>query len=261
MRYPPFLVNTKFMVQPWGSIIQAPGRMPTTLVSGASFGAATGAPSAARTVRDRSAVYHSGWAPSSARAQPPANVTARGFRRTSVIPRAVPMGGSGAGPSRESAGRGVAARTRQAAPKRSRTDCMDRLLPGPPPLVHDPWYVCPSRRPSYYRRGGDRQFRETPESRRGIPLLPAQDHLPRAAGADGVEALLELLVGEAVGDHRGDVQPALDHDRHLVPGLVHLAAVDALDGEHVEDDGPPVDRHLLLGDAQHGDLAAVDPVR
>ena len=30
-------------------------------------------------------------------------------------------------------------------------------------------------------------------------------------------------------------RPDLEHDGHLVPGFVHLAAVDALDGEHVED--------------------------
>ena len=49
----------------------------------------------------------------------------------------------------------------------------------------------------------------------------------------------------------------MQHDRHLVPGLVHLAAVDALDGEHVEDDGVPVDGHLFGGDAQHRDPGAV----
>ena len=32
-----------------------------------------------------------------------------------------------------------------------------------------------------------------------------------------------------------DIQAGLQHHGHLVPGLVHLAAIDALDGEHVED--------------------------
>ena len=52
-------------------------------------------------------------------------------------------------------------------------------------------------------------------------------------------------------------RPDLQHHGHLVPGLVHLPAVDALDREHVEDDRVPVDGHLALGDAEHGDLAAV----
>ena len=47
---------------------------------------------------------------------------------------------------------------------------------------------------------------------------------------------------------------------HLVPGLVHLAAVDAFDGDHVEDDGFPVDGELLAGDAEKGDVSAVKHV-
>jgi len=39
--------------------------------------------------------------------------------------------------------------------------------------------------------------------------------------------------------------PDSRHDGHLVPGLVHFASVDAFDGEHVEDDLLPVNRHLL----------------
>jgi hypothetical protein len=54
-----------------------------------------------------------------------------------------------------------------------------------------------------------------------------------------------------------DVEARLEHDGHLVPGLIHLAAVDALDGEHVEDDGVPVDGHGLGGDAEHRDPGAV----
>ena len=54
-----------------------------------------------------------------------------------------------------------------------------------------------------------------------------------------------------------DVEAGFQHHGHLVPGLVHFAAVDALDGEHVEDDLAPVDGDLVGGDAEHGDLAAV----
>src|SRR5581483_6297856 len=49
--------------------------------------------------------------------------------------------------------------------------------------------------------------------------------------------------------------------RHLVPGLVHLAAVDALDREHVEDDRVEADRHLAGGDPEQRDPAAVGHVR
>ena len=44
-----------------------------------------------------------------------------------------------------------------------------------------------------------------------------------------------------------DVQAALEHDGHFVPGFVHFAAVDALDREHVEDHGVPVDGHFAAG--------------
>ena len=60
-----------------------------------------------------------------------------------------------------------------------------------------------------------------------------------------------------MGDDAGDVEAALEHDGHLVPGLVHLAAVDAADGELVEDDLVPVDGDVFGRDAEHGDLCAV----
>ena len=50
-----------------------------------------------------------------------------------------------------------------------------------------------------------------------------------------------------------DVQPGLEHDRHLVPGLVHLPAVDAAERQHLEHDGVDVQRDLLGRDAQDGD--------
>ena len=58
-------------------------------------------------------------------------------------------------------------------------------------------------------------------------------------------------------DHRRDVETGLHHHRHLVPGLVHLAAVDALQRQHVEDDRGEVDRHLPGLDPEQGDAAAV----
>ena len=49
----------------------------------------------------------------------------------------------------------------------------------------------------------------------------------------------------------------LQHRAHGVPGVVHLAAVDALDGDHVGDDPAPVDRERVLGQPEHRDAAAV----
>ena len=54
-----------------------------------------------------------------------------------------------------------------------------------------------------------------------------------------------------------DVEPRLEHDRHLVPGLVHLAAVDAPQRQHLEDDRVDVERDLLGRDAEDRDPAAV----
>ena len=58
-------------------------------------------------------------------------------------------------------------------------------------------------------------------------------------------------------DDAADVEPALQHRRHLVPGLEHLAPVDALDHETLEDDLVPVDRDFAGRDAEHGDAAAM----
>lgn len=46
----------------------------------------------------------------------------------------------------------------------------------------------------------------------------------------------------------------------MVPGFVHLAAVDAFDGDHIENDGFPIDAELFGRDAEEGDLAAVEHV-
>ena len=48
-----------------------------------------------------------------------------------------------------------------------------------------------------------------------------------------------------------------EHRAHGVPGVVHLAAVDALDGDHVRDDPAPVDRERVLGQTEHRDARAV----
>ena len=89
------------------------------------------------------------------------------------------------------------------------------------------------------------------------PSFQVSTTLPDSPESMASKPFWKSRVVEAVRDDRADVQARLEHDGHLVPGLVHFPAVDALDGEHVEDDRVPVDGHFLVGDAEHGDLAAV----
>src|SRR5260221_13522718 len=96
-----------------------------------------------------------------------------------------------------------------------------------------------------------------PAERPARSSLPVEEDAPGVPGVYPLEGALELRVGETVCDHGLDVEAAVEHHRHLVPGLVHLAAVDALDREHAEDDDVPVDGDLARGDSQHGDLGAV----
>ena len=90
---------------------------------------------------------------------------------------------------------------------------------------------------------------------------PVEHDLAAHARAGGVERLLPLLGREAVGDDRGDggAQPLerLRASSHGVPRVVHLAAVDALDGDHVRDDPAPVDRERVLGQTEHRHAPAV----
>src|SRR4028118_1701288 len=80
--------------------------------------------------------------------------------------------------------------------------------------------------------------------------VPAEDDLAGAALEHRLEALLEVLIGQAVGDDGRQVEPGLDHHAHLVPGLENLAPVNTLQRQHVEDDLVPVDRHLAFGNAE-----------
>ncbi len=61
------------------------------------------------------------------------------------------------------------------------------------------------------------------------------------------------------GDRGRDVQPRLEHHGHLVPGLVHLPAVDAPEREQLEHDLVDVERDLLGGDAQDRDARRHGP--
>jgi hypothetical protein len=71
---------------------------------------------------------------------------------------------------------------------------------------------------------------------------------------------MELVDGKLVRQHRAEVEAAEDHLGHLVPGLEHLAAVDALDGDALEDDLVPIDAGVRGQDAEQGDMAAVKHV-
>src|SRR3569833_2015735 len=91
-------------------------------------------------------------------------------------------------------------------------------------------------------------------------LSPAQDYFAGISGAHDVKAFLEIGVVEAMGNNRADIEPTLQHDSHLVPGFVHFAAVDAADGEGVEDHGVPVDGDGFRRDTEHGDARAMEEV-
>src|ERR1700754_1981428 len=76
-------------------------------------------------------------------------------------------------------------------------------------------------------------------------LVPVEHHLAGLAGLHGLEALAVVLVGHLVGDQRLQVETGLQQAQHLAPGGEHLAAIDALDGEGLEDDLAPVGLHRL----------------
>jgi hypothetical protein len=114
--------------------------------------------------------------------------------------------------------------------------------------------------PIPYRGKSDQQKPDNARNGTGVNSAqtpPVKDDLSGLAGDHCVEALLKIAVSEAVRNDRGDVHAQLQHHRHLVPSFVHLAAVDALYGEHVEDDLPPIHRRLIARNAEDGDLAAV----
>ncbi len=62
---------------------------------------------------------------------------------------------------------------------------------------------------------------------------------------------------DLVGEHLLQRKAGQHHLGHLVPGLVHAPAVDALQGEAFEDHLVPVDAGAARHDAEHRDLAAV----
>ena len=72
-----------------------------------------------------------------------------------------------------------------------------------------------------------------------------QNHLAGLAVLDDLDRLGDRLEREAVGDDRPGIElTAAKEAAHLVPGLVHLAAGDAVEGEALEDH---VAREVHLG--------------
>src|SRR5215468_6866613 len=88
-------------------------------------------------------------------------------------------------------------------------------------------------------------------------LCPVEYYLAAPPAAHGLEGGGIVGSVEPVRDHRADVDAGLGQHRHPVPGLEHLAAVDALDRDHVEHQVSPVDGELGGWQSEHRDLAAV----
>jgi hypothetical protein len=61
-------------------------------------------------------------------------------------------------------------------------------------------------------------------------IRPVQHNLATVTRIHDFEALLEFGGRQPMGDDRPDIQAALQHRRHFVPGLKHFPAIDALDG-------------------------------
>src|SRR6185437_16316005 len=92
---------------------------------------------------------------------------------------------------------------------------------------------------------------------RSAYLGPVEDDLAGMARTHRFKAAFEFAIWEAVGDDGRNVHARFEHDAHFVPGLVHFATIDALDGDHVEDHLPPIHHRLGGRHAVNGDFAAV----
>src|SRR5215467_13162020 len=89
------------------------------------------------------------------------------------------------------------------------------------------------------------------------PSRPVEHDLAALSREHRRECRLEIAERVVMRDDRLQVEPALQHRDHLVPGLEHLAAIDALDLETLEDHLIPVDRHVGRRNAEERHLAAV----
>src|SRR5262245_25543405 len=71
-------------------------------------------------------------------------------------------------------------------------------------------------------------------------LDPIQNDLAGLSAQHGLKPFFKFCVMESMRDDRPDVEPALQHYGHLVPGFVHLPPINAFYREHIEDDFVPV---------------------
>src|SRR3546814_13194750 len=98
-------------------------------------------------------------------------------------------------------------------------------------------------------------IRRPPGSTRTDTLFPYTTlfrSLARRPRFHQVEALLELVRRQLVAEHLAQ-REAVEHELgHLVPGLVHAPAVDAVDGQALEDDPVPVHARALGQQAEQG---------
>src|SRR5450756_2056296 len=97
--------------------------------------------------------------------------------------------------------------------------------------------------------------RQSPSLSLRLRRRPRENDLARTTRPHDLERFFVAGDREMVRDDRSDVQAALDHGRHLVPGLEHLAAIDALDGQPAEDHGLPVHRRLPFDETEQADAA------
>ena len=115
--------------------------------------------------------------------------------------------------------------------------------------------------PSIY--GGQRIARMLAGDDLGPSIFdPPDDHqsrmtLPHSPRPTMSNASSNVVGGQAMGDDAADVETALQHGGHLVPGLEDAPAVDALDLQALEDHVVHVERHRPGGDAEHRDAPAV----
>ena len=90
-----------------------------------------------------------------------------------------------------------------------------------------------------------------------VELQPVQYNLAGVPLLHNLETFFEFRVVIPVCDHGRDIQSAFEHDRHFVPRLIHFAAVDSLDGQHIEDHEIPIDGDRFGWDAEDGNFSAM----
>src|SRR6516164_8572180 len=86
-------------------------------------------------------------------------------------------------------------------------------------------------------------------------VAPVQHYFSGLTGHHRLKALFVLLIAETMRNDRRNIYTGFQHHRHLVPRLIHLAAIDTLDRDHVEDHFAPVHLHRLRRNPQHCNLA------